>query len=918
MDEFLFMHSEFLKIPKNIIEKKDILYNFAFDILLKTNDMKVKEEVLSKLIQLFPEDPILYYKMANLVKSTSSDKAIMWHKIAYALKPDLETNLVELFELFFERGNYEHMQHLNKNNLFEKFLHNPKFVGMLVRSRFSLAQYENAIKYMKFLIQNNSQKPAITYEDKLEKYNNYHDTGYMYSHVGDITNSLKYMEKAIDLSNKFNLPLQSKLLSLQSYLYLHDFIYNDNSKIFEKFLQINALLPDKPLFSFEHRIKNKTNKIKIGYLSSDFNPHSVANFILPILKHHDKSKFDIYLFSNHKNMSQLFSELKLPTYFICNISAEESAKLIYNKQIDILFDLNGHTSNNRLDVFRHHPAPIQISYLGYANTTGLTGIHYRLTDFIADHPESTQQFSEQLIRMPGCFLLFNPLHKFIIEPKKTNKDRIILGSTHKEAKLNDHVFSVWKQILDQCPNTVLFIKLESFDNVVERTEYYIKKMNIDADRIIIRPQLFDDAYDHLYKEFDILLDTFPYSGTTITCNCLFNSLPVVSLYDKNSHAHNVSSSLLINSGLSELIAHSQKEYINIVVDLVNNPEKIDHYKSTIRKKFLGLMEPVSFMKKYEDVLTKIYNNDIQSFLVPSIQTSSSDNITIDFSDTPIINNSEKLKNVYICGTLNNCTVFLDKVFSNIDKLIGLFNDYKIIICYDNMNEKSLDKLEKKKAKYNMELIHVLENEDIFHIDMRSQRISNARNEYLKYIRKENKDDFEYFIVMDMDDVCAGNIDLHAITHHLKNNSLWDALSFNKPHYYDIWALSIEPYLLSCWHFPYSKDIVHAMENYVSDKLNTLDKYDLLECQSAFNGFAIYKKSKFIDCEYNWRIKNIRNYVNNDQVKKNEEALGKTFSINTSYHSGVHAMTDCEHRQFHMEAIRKHNAKIRISPICLFT
>ena len=296
MDEFLFMYGEFLKIPKNIIEKKHILYKTAFDILLKTNDLKTKEDILSKLIILFPEDALLYYKMANIVKSISTDKAIMWYKIAYTLKPDYEDNLVELFEIFFERGNYEHMQHLNKNNLFEKFLHNPKFVGMLVRSRFSLAQYENATKYMKFLIQNNSQKPAITYEEKLEKYNNYHDAGYMYSHVGDITKAIKYIEKAIDLSNKFNLPLSNKLLSLQSYLYLHDFLYTDNKKFFEKFLQINTLLPDKPLFSFENRVKNKTNKIKIGYLSSDFNPHSVANFILPILKHHDKRKFDIYIF----------------------------------------------------------------------------------------------------------------------------------------------------------------------------------------------------------------------------------------------------------------------------------------------------------------------------------------------------------------------------------------------------------------------------------------------------------------------------------------------------------------------------------------------------------------------------------------------------------------------------------------------
>lgn len=927
MDEFLFMYDNFIKVPKNIIENKHILFKSSFEIITKTEKCEIKEEILSKMIILYPEDPILYYKMATIVKPLYVDKAIMWHKIAYALKPDFEDNLVALFKILFERGNYEHMQQLNKNNLFEKFFNNPKFIGMLVRSKFSLAQYENCIRHMLFLIQSTSQKKAITYEDKIEKYNNYHDAGYMYSHIGDIENAIKYIEKAIDLANKFNLPLLNKLLSLQTYLYLQDFFYSDSKDNFEKFLQINKLLPDKPLFSFENRIINKNKKIKIGYLSSDFTTHTVANFILPILKYHDHSTFDIYLFPNNENISNNFSELKLPTYNIYNLNEKECAKLIHNMQIDILFDLNGHTSNNRLNVFTHHPAPIQISYLGYANTTGLKSIDYRLTDFIADHPETKQQFSEQLIRMPGCFLLFDPTHNFIIEPKKTDTRRIILGSVNKEAKLNDNVFTVWKQILDQCPNTVLFIKIESFDNVVERTEYYLKKINVERDRIVVRSQLFDNAYESLYKEFDILLDTFPYSGTTITCNCLFNSIPVVTLYNTNIHAHNVSSSLLINSGLSELVSYSHTEYIDIVSDLVNNSEKLDYYKSTIRKKFLELMEPKSFMKKYEDVLTKIYNNDIQSFLVPPLidnNNNNNNNITIDLSDGPTISNTiNKKKGVYICGTVRNCSHFLDSVFKNIDKIITLFDDYEIVISYDNINDNSLEILQKKKEKYNMKLIHVLENEDIFHIDMRSQRISNARNEYLKYIQNENRDDFQYFIVMDMDDVCAGIMDMDAIRYHIKNESSWDSISFNsKPDYYDIWALSIEPYVLSCWHFQNgqmnSNYIVKKIDRYVSNKLSELSRYDLLECQSAFNGFAIYKKSKFIDCQYNWRIKNIYNYVTQEEVEQNERAIGTHFTINTSYHVNVHHATDCEHRQFHMDAIEKHKAKIRISPICLFT
>jgi protein O-GlcNAc transferase len=928
MDEFLYMYNEFLKIPKNIIENKHIIYKTAFDVLFETDKYEIKEEILSKLIILYPEDPILYCKMANIIKPLSEDTSIMWHKIAYALKPDLEENLVDLFKIFFERGKYEHMQHLNKNNLFEKFFNNPKFVGMLVRSKFSLAQYENSIRHMLFLIQTTSQKRAITYEDKMEKYNNYHDTGYMYSHVGDIENALKYIKKAIDLANKFNLPTSNKLLSLQTYLYLHDFLYTDNKKLFEKSLQINSLLTDKPLFSFDRQInKNNSNnkKIKIGYLSADFKPHSVANFILPILKHHDRNLFDVYLFSNDQNIAKVFSDLQLTIYIIFNIPSEEAAKLIYNLNIDILFDLNGHTSNSRLDVFTHHPAPIQISYLGYANTTGLTSINYRLTDLIADHPESTQQFSEQLIRMPGCFLLYSPIHDFIVEPRKTNSNRIVLGSVHKEGKLNDHVFSVWKQILDKCPNTILFIKIESFDNLSERTEYYIKKINVERERIIVKPQFFDKEYDSLYAEFDILLDSFPYSGTTITCNSLFNSLPVVTLYNNNIHAHNVSSSILINSGLSELVAYSPTEYIDIVVDFVKRPEKLNFYKSTIRNKFLALMEPKSFMKKYEDVLTKIYNNDIKSFIIPPVvDTSNIENITIDFSDDLLINNESTIENktkkgVYICGAVRNCSDFLNDVFKNIDKIVALFTDYKIIISYDNMNDNSLDILHKKQQKYNMELIHVLENEDIFHRDMRTQRISNARNEYLKYIQKDCRDNFQYFIVMDMDNVCAGKMDIDALIYHLKHEECWDAISFNNQQkYHDVWALSMEPYLLSCWHFPNGYSIVDRMKNYMTSRLNELKRYDLLECQSAFNGFAIYKKSKFIDCKYNWRIKNICNYVTEEQLNKNEQALGKEFTMNISYQEHIHAATDCEHRQFHMEAIRKHNAKIRISPIYLFT
>jgi len=134
----------------------------------------------------------------------------------------------------------------------------------------------------------------------------------------------------------------------------------------------------------------------------------------------------------------------------------------------------------------------------------------------------------------------------------------------------------------------------------------MKQLDVPRNRIILINKLSNEEYNRLFTMFDILLDAFPYSGTTTTCNALYNSVPLVSLYDKNHHSHNVSCSLLTGAGLPELVAKSREDYVNIVKDLVNNPSKIDEYKKTIHGKFMALMEPKPFMASYEDALLTTY------------------------------------------------------------------------------------------------------------------------------------------------------------------------------------------------------------------------------------------------------------------------------------------------------------------------
>ena len=132
------------------------------------------------------------------------------------------------------------------------------------------------------------------------------------------------------------------------------------------------------------------------------------------------------------------------------------------------------------------------------------------------------------------------------------------------------------------------------------------KLNVAKDRLILITKVDETGYNKLFSMVDIVLDTFPYSGTTTTCNSLYNSIPVVTLYHKDYHAHNVSSSLLKNAGLDELVTYSNEDYISLVKNLASNPSQIDEYKQTIHKKFTDSMNTIEFMQYYENILKELY------------------------------------------------------------------------------------------------------------------------------------------------------------------------------------------------------------------------------------------------------------------------------------------------------------------------
>jgi hypothetical protein len=253
----------------------------------------------------------------------------------------------------------------------------------------------------------------------------------------------------------------------------------------------------------------------------------------------------------------------------------------------------------------------------------------------------------------------------------------------------------------------------------------------------------------------------------------------------------------------------------------------------------------------------------------------------------------------ICGTVRNCGKYLNNIFKIMEQIGRVFEDYKIILYYDNSNDDTLSKLQNY-SLLNNKMIYYVNTEEM--LKYRTHRIAKGRNKCLELMR-QNYNDYEYFIMIDCDDRCNYNINLNILKNYLNRND-WDGLSFNHPAgYYDTWALSKRPFVLSCHHF---KDIGLGQRN-ITKLIKRTPKNKLIRCLSAFNGFSIYRTNKFIECWYDGRFR--LDYFPKKLILENIIASGKIYLNQQT--------EDCEHRFFHVSAVKKHNARIMISPLCLF-
>lgn len=338
--------------------------------------------------------------------------------------------------------------------------------------------------------------------------------------------------------------------------------------------------------------KDPERKLRIGYLSADMYSHSVAHFLAPLLEAHDRSRHEIHLFPSVKRPDAVTERLRgLSDVFTSVLDLDDlgAARAIRNANIDVLVELGGHTGNSRLLVLAHKPAPVQVSWLGYPNTTGVSAVGYRLTDSLVDpEGDADKHHVESLYRLPDGFLCYEPPAGTpdVAPPPSLARGHITFGSFNTLAKVSPKVIELWVRILKKTPGSRMYMKSAALTDPGVRahvTKQFVDQ-GLEENRLTLEGRT-PGQLGHLerYAEIDIALDPFPYNGTTTTCEALTMGVPVVAL-DGDRHASRVSASLLMRLGLASLVGATPKHYQSIAIALASNPARLAELRAGMRER----------------------------------------------------------------------------------------------------------------------------------------------------------------------------------------------------------------------------------------------------------------------------------------------------------------------------------------------
>lgn len=372
--------------------------------------------------------------------------------------------------------------------------------------------------------------------------------------------------------------------------------------------------------------RNPDRRLRVGFVSPDFNTHSVSFFFAPLLRELDRRETEVFCYAEEAVVDITTERLRtLADHWrpIRDLDDDATAALIETDRIDILVDLAGHTANNRLLMLARKPAPVQASWLGYPNTTGMLAVDFRLTDAVAEPPAGpATPARETPVILPNGFHCYEP--PFFAPPCDPppflRNGYVTFGSFNNLAKVTPETIRVWAALLNRVPNARLLLKGAGFAHPSTRQYFQalFARHGVAADRLDLLARI-GSASDHLraYGRIDIALDPFPYNGTTTTCEALWMGAPVIVLRG-DRHVARVGASLLTQCGLPELIAGDETAYLDMAVALAGDSARLAALRDRLREQMRtsALCDAPGFARAMERALRLMWRTWLERTAMP--------------------------------------------------------------------------------------------------------------------------------------------------------------------------------------------------------------------------------------------------------------------------------------------------------------
>ncbi len=428
--------------------------------------------------------------------------------------------------------------------------------------------------------------------------------------VGQNQQGIDLLRKAVEKAPDDPL-MHSKLLFCLHYL--PDL---DPQMLFEEHKRWGQIHTPISLAKTSHNnVAEPDRKLRVGYISPDFRRHSVSYFFESLLDGHNREVIEVYGYGNIGLPDEVTERLKSKFDHYRDIRSLKDkvvVDMVERDKIDILVELAGHTPDNRLLVLAHKPAPVQVTYLGAPDTTGMQAIDYRFTDLLADTPQSQQFYTEELYFLPKGFLCYRPADftPLVAALPASRNGYITFGSFNNSGKIHRHIIELWGQILRANDNSRLLMKFRSgYDQGVR--DYYFsqfEQVGISRERVQIHGWKSSAEHLQLYNQVDITLDTYPWNGYTTTCETLWMGVPAVSLVGKH-HVSRVGLSILSQLGLEFFAASTPEEYVAKATALAQNLESLARIRASMRQRMAAstLCDAKTFTKGIEAAYRKMWH-----------------------------------------------------------------------------------------------------------------------------------------------------------------------------------------------------------------------------------------------------------------------------------------------------------------------